>query len=166
MKVPYKIDVDPPLNSCSGWWLDSADPYVEPTDWHYNNIPKERLRNLCVGDIVRLRVAFRRGGWEKLYFQITSIETYSKSSSKNKGVRKFRGIGVPVYIEFAWDDSECGFPLGVEISFQRRNIIEVPEWKAGTEDVMEAAKKNQRQPPLQAGDIHRYRYVGSKGKKE
>lgn len=79
----------------------------EPTDWSYRTLPdKNVLHGLQIGDIVRVRVAFRRGGWEKLYFQITKVDEYTKGNKKQRSVRKFCGIGLRVYIESAWDEPD------------------------------------------------------------
>ncbi len=92
---------------CSSLYTRLTTDKDEPTNWSYVPLPdKSVLHRLDVGDIVRLRLAYRRGGYEKLYFQITKVDTYTKGNSKVRAVRKFWGIGIRVYIESAWDDPE------------------------------------------------------------
>jgi predicted NAD-dependent protein-ADP-ribosyltransferase YbiA (DUF1768 family) len=118
----------------------------ELSNWHYEPIDKAELHKLSVGDIVRCRVAFKEHGWQKLYFQITRVDLYSKGKGQ-RAVRKFWGIGRRVYVEDAWNHPEWGLAAGEEVCFQRQHIIEVPGWSASNEAVIEAAKLAKRPPP-------------------
>ena len=82
-------------------------------------MPEEALSRLQVGDAVRLLLMESDGGsgWEKIYFEITSIDYYSKGQSGK--ARKFRSRAM---------DSSQYTSTGDAISFQRRNIMEVPGW--------------------------------------
>jgi hypothetical protein len=95
------------------------------TNWSYEPMPEEALSKLRVGDAVRLLLMGSPEGvsWEKIYFEITSIDYYAKGSSGK--ARKFRGRAMDTYRML---DPERYVSTGDEIAFQRRNIIEVPGW--------------------------------------
>lgn len=94
------------------------------TDWCYEPMPEEALSKLQVGDVVRLLLMGEVEGvsWEKIYFEITSIDYYANGSSGK--ARKFRGRAV----DTGRFDEDRYVSTGDEIAFQRRNIIEVPGW--------------------------------------
>ena len=60
-------------------------------------MPEEALSRLQVGDAVRLLLMDSDGGscWSKVYFEITSIDYYSKGQSGK--ARKFRGRAMDTY---------------------------------------------------------------------
>jgi hypothetical protein len=99
------------------------------TSWSYEPMPEEALSKLRVGDAVRLllmgeaRENFEGVEWEKIYFEITSIDYYAKGSTGK--ARKFRGRAMDTYRILTPDRFVSA---GDEIAFQRRNIIEVPGW--------------------------------------
>jgi hypothetical protein len=99
---------------------------VPLTEWSYEPMPEEALSKLRVGDAVRLLLMSDAreecNEWEKIYFEITSIDYYAKGSSGK--ARKFRGRAMDTYRM----DEDRFVSTGDEIAFQRRNIIEVPGW--------------------------------------
>lgn len=138
-----RLETDPSLSDAP-FHFDTAEK-GEPTDWHYEPLDRAELHKLCVGDIVRCRVAFKVGGWQKLYFQITRVDFFSKGKG-SRAVRKFWAIGRPVYGEEAWEHPEWGLRPSVGVCFQRQHIIEVPGWSASNEEMIEA-KLTKRPPP-------------------
>ena len=116
--MPPHVIAKPPATRAYTLWDRKADR--EPvTNWSYVPMPEEALSRLQVGDAVRLLLMDSDGGscWSKVYFEITSIDYYSKGQSGK--ARKFRGRAM---------DSSQYTSTGDEISFQRRNIMEVPGW--------------------------------------
>ncbi|KAA8498175.1 hypothetical protein FVE85_5760 [Porphyridium purpureum] len=91
--------------------------------WHGEDFPAEAMSRLQVGDAVRLLLMDDAGCWEKIYFEITSIDYYSKGGSSKP--RKFRGRALSTYRIVSPDRYVSE---GDEIAFQRRHIVEVPGW--------------------------------------
>ena len=88
--MPPHVIAKPPATRAYTLWDRKADR--EPvTNWSYVPMPEEALSRLQVGDAVRLLLMDSDGGscWSKVYFEITSIDYYSKGQSGK--ARKFRG---------------------------------------------------------------------------
>lgn len=122
--MPPHVIAKPPATRAYTLWDRKADR-MPVTNWSYVPMPEEALSRLQVGDAVRLLLMDSDGGsgWEKIYFEITSIDYYSKGQSGK--ARKFRGRAMDTYRD-SWDLRYVS--TGDEISFQRRNIMEVPGW--------------------------------------
>ena len=79
--MPPHVIAKPPATRAYTLWDRKADR--EPvTNWSYVPMPEEALSRLQVGDAVRLLLMDSDGGscWSKVYFEITSIDYYSKGS--------------------------------------------------------------------------------------
>ena len=100
------------------------------TNWSFAPLPEAALESLKVGDAVRLLLQSTEhdGCWEKIYFEITRIDYYRKGGSEKP--RKFIGRSMDTYRlkAFGEEDRYQMIQPGDEITFQRRNIIEVPSW--------------------------------------
>mmetsp|Transcript_13965 Transcript_13965/g.39709 ORF Transcript_13965/g.39709 Transcript_13965/m.39709 type:complete len:187 (+) Transcript_13965:304-864(+) len=137
----------PPCSEPRDWWLDTADK-DEPVNWHYEPLDKKASKSLQVGDIVRVRFVFpgkepHSAWWNKIYIQIVHVAHYSKG--KQNVPRTFRGIILDTYSPPAIDEGYL--TSGMEVTFQRRNVIEIPGWRAGNEEVRHAALQTGRRPP-------------------
>jgi hypothetical protein len=96
------------------------DEFENPINWNYEPLKKEECYKLKKGDIVRLLMRGEEG-WEKVYFEIKNIDYYKKGGIDKP--RKFKGK--PLFI---YTDSFLYLKENEEISFQRKNILEIPGW--------------------------------------
>ena len=79
--MPPHVIAKPPATKAYTLWDRKADR-MPVTNWSYVPMPEEALSRLQVGDAVRLLLMDSDGGsgWEKIYFEITSIDYYSKGA--------------------------------------------------------------------------------------
>ena len=98
-----------------------------PYDWSGNDLDPSVLDRLREGDIVRLLLEAPNGGigWEKIYFEIVSVQYYQKKSKQHRThrPRKFQGRAMDTY-----GPSDRFVKTGEVISFWRKNVLEVPGW--------------------------------------
>lgn len=120
--------IPPPTRSYELW--DRKADRVAPTNWSYEPISESELCRVRVGDAVRLLLEEPGDqAWEKIYFEVTRVDTYSGSAKP----RKFVGKALGTYRNLPGQKEGTVWPFvatGDEISFQRRNIMEVPGWRS------------------------------------
>lgn len=93
-----------------------AIPADQLTDWSYNSLRSAYIDALTVGCVVRVCVgSTEKGGWEKIYFEITKIKdgTYWGTSKDT----------------YRMEDEELGLRNGEEFSFRKQHIMEIPQEK-------------------------------------
>jgi len=99
---------------------------MEIYDWGGNVLNYDQtIKDLQPGYFVRLILYDPNGGWEKIYFQIISIEPHSEAKNFT-----FYGIAQSTYR----DKSERMLQTGDIIAFKGENILEVPiDWNISEE---------------------------------
>lgn len=95
--------------------------FDEITNWQGEKIDRDLADKLVEGDIVRVMILFPEGGWGKYYVQITKTDKYKKGGIHK--TRKFHGKIQNTYI-LDTDDKY----VGLEITFRKENILEIPNW--------------------------------------
>eukprot|EP00123_Amoebidium_parasiticum_P020788 comp56310_c0_seq1/m.47792 comp56310_c0_seq1/g.47792 ORF comp56310_c0_seq1/g.47792 comp56310_c0_seq1/m.47792 type:complete len:175 (-) comp56310_c0_seq1:527-1051(-) len=121
-------------------WDRKADREA-PIDWYGEELDENQLEKLTTGDFVRLifmdpipperilKAEIDQGlstrGWEKIYVQITKVDYYSKGGVNKP--RKFWGKAMDTYRTI---EPLRYVQTGEIVMFQRRNILEIPGWRA------------------------------------
>lgn len=112
---------------CS-WRVLSRDMLgCELHNWGGQKMDKGVLDSLQVGEIVRLALGSENSeyfNYSKIYFEITNIDCYKQGGIHRP--RKFRGKALDIYMCCGpWDEVR----VGEEVEFQRKDVIEIPDWK-------------------------------------
>ncbi len=111
----------------SFYLANREDDGADLRNWGGSKLEKCELDRLVVGDCVRLKLqATPEGdhGWEMIYFEISHVARYKKGGIHRP--RTFKGIAMDTY---RLDPYPLRFvQTGEEISFQRKNIFEIPDW--------------------------------------
>jgi hypothetical protein len=105
--------------------LSREESGADLTNWYFEEIPKQRLDHLVIGDIVRVLVGDIDISWSKLYLEIFKIDYYTEGGVHRP--KKFHGKVMDIYMTDA--STSYHMRVGEILEFQRKHIIEVPEWK-------------------------------------
>lgn len=122
------------------WKVDGESGKREIYNWYGEKLDDNELNKLRVGDCVRLILMDsdpNKDGWEKIYFEITKINYYKKGSFNIP--RTFFGKAMDTY-RLEPEEKLRYVHTGDIISFQKNNIIEIPNWTNNTSLEQENSK--------------------------
>jgi hypothetical protein len=111
-------------NAPTSWRVLSREETDQDlTNWNFCAISKSRLDHLVIGDIVRVMLGDPVNLGSKIYFEIFKIDYYTEGGVNRP--KKFHGKALNIYMTEPFSEVR----VGEVVEFQRKHIIEVPEWK-------------------------------------